>query len=66
MRGIAFLAWRYLALHRVKTVLLVLSITLMVHVPAGLRVLVAESADASRRGPTRRRSSWAARAARSN
>ncbi len=46
MRGIAFLAWRYLALHRAKTVLLVLSITLMGYVPTGLRVLVGKSADA--------------------
>ena len=44
MRDLFHLAWRYLAHQRVKTGILLLSITLIVYVPVGLRVLVAESA----------------------
>ena len=43
MSGILYLAWRYLAYHRVKTVILVLSITLIAFLPAGLRVIVNQS-----------------------
>jgi putative ABC transport system permease protein len=43
MSDALYLAWRYLAHHRFKTVILVLSIALIVFIPAGLRVLVAES-----------------------
>ena len=39
-----YLAWRYLSYHRFKTAILVLSITLIVYVPCGLRILVAEGA----------------------
>ena len=46
MNGALHLAWRYLAYHRVKTAILVASVTLIVYLPAGLRVLVAESAAA--------------------
>lgn len=35
-----YLAWRYLLFHRFKTILLVLSLTLLFFVPVGLRVLV--------------------------
>ncbi len=38
-----YLAWRYLAFHRVKTIILVGSITLIVFLPVGLRVLVNQS-----------------------
>jgi len=39
-----YLAWRYLAYHRIKTVILVTSIALIAFLPVGLRVLVAQSA----------------------
>lgn len=44
MSGPLYLAWRYLAYHRVKAVLLIASVTLIVYLPVGLRVLVAQSA----------------------
>ena len=44
MNQILYLAWRYLAFHRVKTAILVTSITLILYVPVGLRVLVDQSA----------------------
>jgi len=40
---ILYLAWRYLAYHRVKSVILVASIMLIVYLPVGLRVLVRQS-----------------------
>jgi putative ABC transport system permease protein len=40
-----YLAWRYLAYHRIKTAILITSITLIVFLPVGLRVLVNQSAD---------------------
>jgi putative ABC transport system permease protein len=40
-----YLAWRYLVYHRVKTAILVASIALVAFLPAGLRVLVAQSAE---------------------
>lgn len=43
MKAVLHLAWRYLAYHRFKTAVLVLSIALIVYVPAGLRVLVGQS-----------------------
>jgi putative ABC transport system permease protein len=39
-----YLAWRYLAYHRIKTLILVTSITLIVFLPVGLNVLVGQSA----------------------
>ena len=44
MRNTLYLAWRYLAYHRLKTTILVTSITLIVYLPVGLRVLVEQSA----------------------
>jgi putative ABC transport system permease protein len=45
-----YLAWRYLARHRVKTAILVFAVTLIVFLPVGLNVLVRESAsDLTRR-----------------
>ena len=38
-----YLAWRYLAFHSFKTAILVSSITLIVYLPVGLRVLVDQS-----------------------
>ena len=38
-----YLAWRYLAFHKLKTAILVTSITLILYVPVGLRVLVEQS-----------------------
>jgi len=43
MRQTLYLAWRYLAFHRVKTLILLVSITLIVYLPIGLRVLVDQS-----------------------
>jgi putative ABC transport system permease protein len=40
-----YLAWRYVAYHRVKTAILIASITLIVFLPVGLNVLVGQSAD---------------------
>jgi putative ABC transport system permease protein len=45
LRDSLYLAGRYLAYHRFKTAILVLSITLIVYVPVGLRILVAEGAE---------------------
>lgn len=44
MKDVLFLAWRYLAHNRVKTVVLVSSIMLIVYLPVALRVLVRQSA----------------------
>jgi len=44
VRHIAYLAGRYLAYHRLKTVILITAITLILYVPVGLRVLVDQSA----------------------
>ncbi len=38
-----YLAWRYLAFHQLKTAILVTSITLILYLPVGLRVLVEQS-----------------------
>ncbi len=43
MTDALYLAWRYLAYHKVKTTILVTSITLIVFLPVGLRVLVRQS-----------------------
>ena len=43
MKQTLYLAWRYLAYHRVKTLILAFSITLIVYLPIGLRVLVDQS-----------------------
>lgn len=45
MKDVLYLAWRYLAYNRGKTVVLVASIMLVVYVPVALRVLVARSAE---------------------
>ncbi len=44
MNDIGYLAWRYLAHHHIKAAILVGSITLIVFLPAGLNVLVDQSA----------------------
>ena len=44
MRGALVLAWQYLAHHRLKTAILVAAIALIAFLPAGLNVLVGESA----------------------
>ncbi len=43
MKGALYLAWRYLVYHRVKTLILTTSITLIIFLPVGLRVLVGQS-----------------------
>ena len=44
MRDVVYMAWRYLAYNRVKTAILVFAIMLIVYLPAGLNVLVGQSA----------------------
>jgi putative ABC transport system permease protein len=44
VRDTLYLAWRYVVYHRVKTAILVTSITLIVYLPVGLDVLVSQSA----------------------
>jgi len=44
VKEILYLAWRYLAYHRIKTAILVSSIALIVFLPVGLNVLVSQSA----------------------
>jgi len=44
MSGTLYLAWRYVAFHRWKTLILVLSVTLIAFLPVGLNVLVEQSA----------------------
>ncbi len=44
MRDTLYLAWRYLAHHRIKTAILVGSLTLITFLPVGLNVIVGQSA----------------------
>ncbi len=44
MKDILYLAWRYLVYNRIKTVILILSITLIIFLPVGLNVLVDQGA----------------------
>ncbi|MHC4712873.1 MAG: ABC transporter permease [Planctomycetota bacterium] len=46
MNPVLYMIWRYLAFHKVKTTILVASITLIVYLPVGLDVLVSQSARA--------------------
>lgn len=46
MSGALYLGWRYLAHHRVKSSILIASITLMLFLPVATRVLVGDSATA--------------------
>ena len=43
MRDVLYLAWRYLASHRVLTSILVFALTLIIFLPVGLQVLVRQS-----------------------
>lgn len=45
MSNVLYLAWRYLAYHRIKTAILIASITLIIYLPVGLRILVDRSAE---------------------
>ena len=45
MTRVLYLAWRYLAFHRLKAVILLTAITLILYLPVGLRVLVEQSAE---------------------
>ena len=45
MKDVLYLAWRYLAHHRFKTAVLVGSITIVLALPVGLRVLLARGAE---------------------
>ncbi len=44
MSDILYMAWRYLTYHKVKTGILVASVTLIVYLPVGLKVIVSQSA----------------------
>ncbi len=44
MIGIGYLAWRYLAYHRIKTVVLIGAVAIIVYLPIGLNILVRRSA----------------------
>jgi putative ABC transport system permease protein len=46
MSGAWYLGWRYLAFHKLKSTILIASITLMLFLPAATRVLVSDSAAA--------------------
>ena len=43
MKETLYMAWRYLSYHRLKTGILITSITLILFLPVGLRVLVDQS-----------------------
>ncbi len=45
MKDALYLAWRYVAYHRVKSAILIASITLIIFLPVGLNVLVNQSAE---------------------
>jgi putative ABC transport system permease protein len=45
VKDLLYLVWRYIAFHRWKTTILVLSITLIIYLPVGLNVLVDQSAE---------------------
>ena len=45
MKDILYLAWRYLAYHRIKSAILIAAITLIVYLPVGLNVIVGQSAE---------------------
>lgn len=45
MTDTLYLAWRYLAYHKIKSVILVASIMLIVYLPIGLNVIVGQSAE---------------------
>lgn len=45
MKEVLYLAWRYVAYHRVKAAILIASITLIAFLPIGLNVLVGQSAE---------------------
>ena len=49
MNDILFLAWRYLTYHRLKSVVLIASITIIVYLPMGLNILMSQSAQQLRR-----------------
>jgi putative ABC transport system permease protein len=46
MRQVLYMAWRYLQFHWVKTVILVVSITLIAFIPVGIQVVVGQAAAA--------------------
>lgn len=45
MRDVIYLAWRYLAYHRLKTAVLIASVAMIVYLPVGLNIVVRESAE---------------------
>lgn len=45
MTDVLYLAWRYLAYHKVKTTVLVLAVAIIVFLPVGLDIIVSQSAE---------------------
>ena len=45
MTDVLYLAWRYLAYHKVKTIVLVLAVAIIVFLPVGLDIIVSQSAE---------------------
>ena len=45
MRDVLYLAWRYLAYHKIKTTVLIAAVTITLYLPVGLEVLVSQSAE---------------------
>ena len=45
MKDTLYMAWQYLAHHKIKTAILVFSIALIVYLPVGLKVIVDQSAE---------------------
>ena len=45
MTDVLYLAWRYLAYHKFKTIILVLAVAIIVYLPIGLDIIVGQSAE---------------------
>lgn len=45
MNDVLYLAWRYLAYHRLKTIVLVSAVAIIVYLPIGLDIIVSQSAE---------------------
>ena len=45
MKDLLFLAWQYLKFNRIKTIVLILSISLILFIPFGLNVIVDQGAE---------------------
>jgi len=45
MTDVLYLAWRYLAYHKFKTIILVLAVAIIIYLPIGLDIIVGQSAE---------------------